>query len=381
MIETSSRNEGLAQIRVCHRKKIPLWALLILIVTSICFLLAIAFPIEKKSNSKSSNKHSEPRIIHTPIAPSKAPSTSNFFDESVFWTLPMETTSPLVNLGNTCFMNAAVQALFAIPPIYNYLLKVESDKKFTKSFSEIAKAMKTGKPYRPTVMKTEILPELKLNKANCQEDASEFLLLAQDRIERENNGKKRFRIQNGLFQSFDIFEYVFHMKFGIIIRFNDGRIGIDDAVFNGIYPLAWDGPNTPQTLVDLLNINFSEFSPQDLKQQHRRNYIASAPRIFALQIDCFNPITGVKKGNIKIPEKLNIQAYMLPNKQDVPTDYDLISVIYHQGVTRHMGHYFAQVKHHGIWFEKNDGMSKKIATRNSKDAPYIVFYQKRGILN
>ena len=90
------------------------------------------------------------------------------------------------------------------------------------------------------------------------------------------------------------------------------------------------------------------------------------------------------KGNqfdcdVDFKETLNIKKYV--ERNDCPTDYELIGVISHLGESSMSGHFIADCKHFdGQWYSFSDssvtGPSNKYT---KKGTPYILFYQHNGI--
>ena len=90
------------------------------------------------------------------------------------------------------------------------------------------------------------------------------------------------------------------------------------------------------------------------------------------------------KGNqfdcdVDFKETLNIKKYV--ERNDCPTDYELIGVISHLGESSMSGHFIADCKHFdGKWYSFSDssvtGPSNKYT---KKGTPYILFYQHNGI--
>ena len=108
------------------------------------------------------------------------------------------------------------------------------------------------------------------------------------------------------------------------------------------------------------------------------NKIYSSPHILIL-------ILNRGKGNqfdceVEFPEKnLNIKKYV--ERNDVPTNYNLIGVISHLGESSMNGHFIADCKHFdGKWYSFSDSsVSGPNYNYSKKGTPYILFYQNSAL--
>jgi len=90
------------------------------------------------------------------------------------------------------------------------------------------------------------------------------------------------------------------------------------------------------------------------------------------------------KGNqfdcdVDFKETLNIKKYV--ERNDCPTDYELIGVISHLGESSMSGHFIADCKHFdGKWYSFSDSsVTGPSNNYTKKGTPYILFYQHIGI--
>lgn len=254
----------------------------------------------------------------------------------LFW----NQTPGFVNLGNTCFMNSALQALFSLDSFSASIANFPDAKPDT--WVKLLQNLMLSFPNYSIVEPTEIVEKMQkdfgLNIGSRQEYATEFLVLLLTKLRNQNN------------ELFTISELV---------------------------PNSLPDDNNPEEPFDITHLLLRQFDQDRQNEGERR----TAPKVFALgvtrdiQRDEEDSFKSMKK--VLAPESIDFE-----NGNGI---YDLKAVIFHQGRSPNGGHYFSHVKQNGIWFLKNDGTSEKLqsdanpvlsARRNATST--VLFYEKRG---
>jgi ubiquitin C-terminal hydrolase len=303
---------------------------------------------------------------------------------------------PLIpNCGETCYLNAATQALFAISPLTQFLK--ENKDIYPKNSLEsnyqllIAGFQPLKEPNRAVLKKYAKLGGdmiSKLAKLSGQEDASEFFgeLVNQLRTNGTENAKSFISNLLGIFQ-----------RTTIECPLNEASFIASDKVATDYYltlpVVTIEGEKlrtlerclqeytTEEILDDPLNYYFYEAEDKylaDCKKQIKLLHL-SPILIIGLKRYAFDRTEGiVKKINhaIKIPLEIDMQPYLVEPQSN--SYYNLIAIVMHQGTAKG-GHYVAYVKYKNNWYLCNDEAVSKISASQVKEAinkGYVYIYEQ-----
>ena len=291
---------------------------------------------------------------------------------------------PLVNFsGVNCYMNSAVQALYATPEIRQLIPYFEyTADSLGHLFQELIIALNNNKDielalrqfYRkiPTVITTI--------QCNRQEDSSEFLGELISHID----------INSKILDIFQIFTDEIKYNISNKLIYNDPT----QMYFLPI-PVYADAKNPQTTTISNLDEAFSLYSRiqspltgdphSNFIQQNvlagLSNYcIVSLRRFYSQQIQ--NRIEVKKiKASIEIPLVFDFKKYF---QQDFAGNavYELYGAVLHFGDSPHSGHYTAYVKwDNNTWYYCNDASitpktSMRAIQKEINENAYILFYKK-----
>ncbi|KAL9644572.1 hypothetical protein ABK040_015311 [Willaertia magna] len=307
----------------------------------------------------------------------------------------------LCNLGNTCFMNAALQCLMYTPALRNYLLKRELMESSLKRFNPLdamtllAREMfsDTSNSNKKNNRKGVVSPDLIARHLKGigsfilgrQEDSHEFIINLIDKMENALTQKYKGKLDTRVLETNAV-----HQVFGGYLRsqiktketnyisntydpFIDIELqlsncsSIEKALQNYITPDLLDGKNKykcPKT--------------NKYVAASKRLTIYEAPINLILQLKRFNIFGKKVSKKIEYSETLNLSPFMSDKK--TTARYNLYGVLVHSGGSSNSGHYYSYVKNsNGIWYRMDDTSVTQVSqsTALSQQA-YILFYSRNS---
>lgn len=141
--------------------------------------------IIRKLSVSNTSKSSHFDIIQSADDSQSQASSSDYSTSSA---LPREVPKGLINLGNTCYMNAVIQSLYSLGAIRNFALNCQHGKSLSCSLSELFRDMKTStSPISPANFKYAFSRYQSKFTGYNQQDAQEFLRYLINGIHEESN--------------------------------------------------------------------------------------------------------------------------------------------------------------------------------------------------
>ena len=233
---------------------------------------------------------------------------------SLKYVLP--TLKGLVNTGNDCYFNAAIQCLVHIPVLTNHMFQTTFTDGFAHLYSAFVFAYWSDTIPGPltTLPLQDAFPQFKSNE---QHDVQEMILCLIDTLERQVPELK---------------QWVYGLKRQETVW--PGGSSINEEVFS-IHLVSSDGGTSMANML----LKSTDWNTLDSYENHSiavtRMVFSKLPPVLMISFDT--------KSHIEIIERINIDGH----------EYTLISCVIHTG-TQNDGHYVSFVNHDGNWFLIND---------------------------
>uniref|UniRef100_A0A8C5G5K5 Ubiquitin carboxyl-terminal hydrolase n=1 Tax=Gouania willdenowi TaxID=441366 RepID=A0A8C5G5K5_GOUWI len=308
------------------------------------------------------------------------------------WTQIHRIGAGLQNMGNTCFLNSALQCLTYTPPLANYMLTREHSKTCHESGFCMMCTMQnhiiqvfanSGNVIKPIGVLNELKRIAKHFRYGRQEDAHEFLQCTVDAMQKSClPGTKLDRQTQAT--SF------IHQVFGGYLRSRVKCLNCKDVsdTFEPFLDIALEIETAPSVSKALEQF----VKPEQLDSENaymcekckkmvtasRRLTIHRNANVLALSLKRFANFNGGKiTKDVKYSEYLDLRPFM-SQTQGEPQLYGLYAVLVHSGFSCNAGHYFCYIKaSNGQWYHMNDS-SVSISDISSvlNQQAYVLFYIK-----
>ncbi|KAM3859860.1 uncharacterized protein usp42 [Diretmus argenteus] len=311
---------------------------------------------------------------------------------SLKWTQVHRIGAGLQNMGNTCFLNSALQCLSYTPPLTNYMLTREHTKTChepgfcmmcTMQNHIIQVFANSGNVIKPIGVLNELKRIAKHFRYGSQEDAHEFLRYTVDAMQKSClPGTKLDRQTQAT--SF------IHQVFGGYLRsrvkcLNCKAVSDTFDPFLDVTLEIKTAPNVTKALEQFVK-------PEQLDGENaykctkckkmvtasKRFTIHRSSNVLTVSLKRFANFSGGKiTKDVRYPEYLDLRPFM-SQAQGEPQVYGLYAVLVHSGFSCHAGHYFCYIKaSNGQWYQMNDSSVSvsDIRTVLNQQA-YVLFYIK-----
>lgn len=291
----------------------------------------------------------------------------------------------LVNLGNTCFLNATLQCLWYTAPWANYLRTTRHSQKCTRKeacvLCELEALTLQAQPGKRALAPQGMVARMKQVARHfrpyAQQDAHEYLRFLQEALNKcllhcgdaeSESDTVLSQIFGGELRSSITCANCGHAS-GTVDPFLDLSLDLKKGVHSVAAALQLF--TQPELLAEDAPYHCSKCRKAQSGATKRMN-LHSLPPVLTLHLKRFSsPYTKITRP-INFPADLVVAGY--PH-----TTYSLYAVLVHQGQSCANGHYYSYVKAaNNLWYEMDDSSVRQVSLNTVLGQPaYILFYQKQ----
>lgn len=310
--------------------------------------------------------------------------------------------SGIINYGNTCYINSAIQALSHTLGLTHFFLsddfkkhinlndKNQTSIDFTIQWVKLLRGLwednctVSPKSFFKILVKISNEKNIDLNMSfNVQNDIQEFIMLVlnlfHDAFKTDLQEKKNNKIFEKEWYTF------FKNDYSVIVDLFYGQVmtklkNIDnDKIVSTSYqpvcffalPVTVNECNIYDCIDLYLKDELISLAIDNEETTVRKSItVTKFPNILIITLNRFDSLNNKINSVVDIPEILDMSRY-----SKKPIEYDLYTICNHTG-SCNSGHYTSYCKNNNKWYEFNDNTVIKLKELNKTNA-YCLFYKKR----
>ena len=314
------------------------------------------------------------------------------------WKSSVAVGAGLQNMGNTCYMNSVLQALFHIPSFANWLLSRPSCSNSTCTEKKLclicllAETLqmtrnKSRNAMKPAGMHKALKFIFKRPVRGEQEDAHEFLRCLIEALEESFLQSVNGTTLDATSKETNPLSQIFggYLRSQVVCD----RCQCKSTTFQHFQEISLD----IEKVSDLVPAMKNFFCPEKLEDYNcekcktrvtatKKVSIERTPNVLCIQLKRFD-YTGSKiSTSIACPREINLDDYLSNSATNGETPYKFVSQINHLGWSQYRGHYTAIAEaSNGKTYTFNDALVKEIPVSGSSEATpgkmaYVVMYER-----
>ncbi|XP_055324641.1 ubiquitin carboxyl-terminal hydrolase 36 isoform X2 [Sitodiplosis mosellana] len=305
----------------------------------------------------------------------------------------------MMNVGNTCYLNSTLQALFHVPAFANWLV---SDSVHRETCEEktgvqggciicaMAKTLMSSQSpgtqaMKPYLVYTKLRFVCKHLVFGQQEDAHEFLRYLMEAMEKAYLSRfpKSSQLEQYSKETTPINQILGgYLKTSVRCL----SCGHESVTFQHFEDLLLD-IRKANTLEEALDLYFARERLEDMgyKCESCKKKVSAtkqfslerAPISLCIQLKRFSIVGNKLNKHIAIRQLLNLSKYSSRKNANETLQYRLVSMVTHLGASQHCGHYTAiGLTETGSYYQFDDSFVRQISVQNVLNTnAYIIFYE------
>ena len=290
----------------------------------------------------------------------------------------MDQLCGFTNMGNTCYMNAALQIITNSTVLTKIILTNNFKSPKLNTYKKFLQTYKNGQSFRPIEVKHMVGEKDRKFLDNSQHDSHEFLInlmeILEDEFKKEYN-ENPITIINIPLNEF--MSRIFDTNVSSIIYSDETNEKSKTKVGEKILSLPIPKKENV-TLNDCIeyytqieklsgDCQWKSEKENKLVDAYKRLYLKSLPKYLLIQLKRFSFFSFSNKNdvNISVPINLDIRN----------NSYQLRGIIYHMG-SANGGHYVAIINHNDKWYLCDDSNVSEVNINNYLNKGYTYLFVK-----
>lgn len=306
----------------------------------------------------------------------------------------------MINVGNTCYLNSTLQALFHVPSFANWLLSdvEEAHRESCENYSgsqggciicamskTLIASQKSHQPFKPLLVYSKLRIVCRRLIPGHQEDAHEFLRYLMEAMEKAY--LSRFKNLNTKCNQYTNETTPINQILGGYLKSSVHCLacGHISVTFQHFEDLLLD-IRKANSIEEALDVHFARERLEDMgykcesckkKVSATKQFSLERPPVaLCIQLKRFSMMGGKLNKQVTIKQKLDLSLYS-SRKEIESLNYRLVAMVTHLGASQHCGHYTAiGLTDSGVYYQFDDSCVRPIPLQNVLNTnAYIIFYE------
>ncbi|XP_077292771.1 uncharacterized protein LOC143915827 [Arctopsyche grandis] len=315
------------------------------------------------------------------------------------WRLGWQVGSGMQNIGNTCYLNSTLQALFHVSAFANWLISENHSEKCNQQNGNciicgmrktLIDTQNSGGPIKPWQVYSNLRLICRHLTPGRQEDAHEFLRYLVEAMEKAYVSRFDCAQLDQYSKETTPLNQILGGYLRSVVRcLACGRVS---TTFQHFQDLLVDARKA-STIDEALETFFSRERLEDLGYKcefcnkkvsaTKQFFIERAPMVLCIALKRFSITGGKLTKHVQFRQRLSLNKFMHNQNSSQQLGYRLVSVVTHLGQSQNCGHYTAVgYGPSGAFYQFDDSCVREISISSVLNTnAYIMFYELCSPLN